>query len=81
MGGKINSIEELKQLAKPDDGCECYIRLNHGTKSSKVIRYFDGTDIFHIIHEIDDSDENMTTDELINSFIGKAISFGALIAY
>ena len=83
MGGQINSIEELKEKASVtdsfDDGFECYIRLNFGAKSSKSIKYFD--DKFHIIHEIDDSCEIMSNNDIIDSHIGLAISRGALISY
>ena len=80
---KINSIKELIELASVadsfDDGFECYIRLNFGAKSSKSIKYFNGN--FHIIHEIDNSSEIMTENDIIDSNIGLAISRGALISY
>ena len=79
MGGKINSIEELKALASFNGGFDCYIRLGSGLlRSSKHIS-FDGE--FHIHHEIDDSFEIMSEDDIIDSHIGLAISRGALMSY
>jgi len=71
----IGSIEELIKLSP----CECYIRLNFGCKSSKIIRWIGNK--FHIIHEIDDSESFETSDQLKKTIIGEAIQKGALILY
>ena len=80
---KINSIEELKALALCNnsfsDGFECYIMLNFGAKSSKIIRWYDNE--FYVIHEIDGSEEFIAEEQLIDTNIGHAIQRGALIAY
>ncbi len=83
MGGKINSIKELMKLSKCidsfDDGFECYVALNFGCKSSKIIRWHDNR--FHVIHEIDGSEEFISAENLIDTNIGLAIQRGALIRY
>jgi len=76
---KVTSIAELIKLSQSDDGCECYIRLNYGCKSSKIIRWQNNR--FHIIHEVDDSESFETPDQLKATLIGEAIKKGALILY
>jgi len=75
----IGSIEELIKLSQCDNGCECYILLRYGAKSSKTIRWLDGR--FHIIHEIDDSETFETPNQLKKTIIGEAIEKNALILY
>ena len=79
MKKNIKSINELIKLSQHEDGCECYVQLRFGVKSSKVIRWMG--DKFHIIHEIDDSESFESPDELKKTIIGEAIEKGALILY
>lgn len=78
---KIESIEKLKLTCIENNGhAEFFVMLNGGLRSSKDIYYEDGED-FYIINCIDDSEENMTEEELQSSIIGEAISKGAFYSY
>jgi len=77
----IKNVKELIKLSQHENGCECYIRLKFGIKSSKIIRWMDDIDKFHIIHEIDDSESIVSPNQLKTTIIGEAIEKGALIAY
>lgn len=79
---KIRNIEQLKELAKTENGLDCFILLNGGFRSSKYIRYFPGGNIFYIFNCIDDSEQELTENQILdNSFtnIGEAMEKGALI--
>lgn len=73
-------MEELKEKAL-NNNLECFILLNFGFRSSKVISYYeDGT--FIIFNEIDGSEEELTETELDRvTFIPEAIKKGALYLY
>lgn len=78
----IRDIQELKELAK--QGCECFILLNYGLRSSKNIKWNEEEAKFWIHHEIDDTEEFLTEQELFDeeiTSIGKALNKGCLIAY
>lgn len=78
----IKDIQELKELAKK--GCECFILLNYGLRSSKNIKWNEEEGKFWIHHEIDDTEEFLTEQELFDesiTLIGKALKRGCLIAY
>ena len=79
---KINSQEELDELLEKLDGSplECFVQLNFGIRSSKQITMNDTGD-YWIYNEIDDSEENVKHSQLMKSFIGEAISKGALYKY
>ena len=80
MYKKIESIEQLKDLACPMDGFECFIALADGSiKSTKHIWYEDNE--FTVINESDDTEEIFTEQELFDESltnIGRAINAGAL---
>ncbi len=75
---KITSIEHLKELTNGKQD-EFFILLNGNFRSSKTIEYIDNE--FHILHQIDDSDETITELELSKSFIAEAIEKGAFYLY
>ena len=78
---KINSQEELDNLFKETDGpVECFVQLNFGIRSSKQISMDDNGD-YWVYNEIDDSEENIKHSQLMKTFIGEAISKGALYKY
>lgn len=80
---KINSQKELDDLIKNvKDGypLECFVLLNFGARSSKDISLNENND-YHIYNEIDDSEEIIVHSQLMNSFIGEAISKGAFYKY
>lgn len=80
---KINSQKELDDLIKKVKGgypLECFVLLNFGARSSKDISLNENND-YHIYNEIDDSEETIVHSQLMSSFIGEAISKGALYKY
>jgi len=79
---RIKTIEQLKELAKTDNGLDCYILLNGGLKSSKHIRYWPDDNSFFVLNLIDDSEQELTESQILDSAysnIGEAIKKGALI--
>ena len=77
---RIRTIEQLKGLAK--DGLECFILLNGGLRSSKYICYHPEDNSFYILNYIDDSEQELTESQLLDSEytnIAEAMEKGALI--
>ena len=80
---KINSQKELDDLIRKVEGdypLECFVLLNFGIRSSKDISLNENHD-YQVYNEIDDSEETIVHSKLMSSFIGKAISKGALYKY
>ncbi len=78
---RIRTIEQLKELAK-EDGLDCYILLNGGLRSSKHIRYYPDDNSFFVFNLIDDSEQELTEAQILDSGysnIGEAMEKGALI--
>ncbi|HBG28982.1 MAG: hypothetical protein A2Y10_14830 [Planctomycetes bacterium GWF2_41_51] len=79
---RIRNIEQLKELAKTENGLDCFILLKGGFLSSKYIRYFPDDNIFYIFNCIDDSEQELTENQILDSAftnIGAAMEKGALI--
>ncbi len=77
---RIRTIEQLKELAK--NGLDCFILLNGGLRSSKHIRYFPDDNSFYVFNLIDDSEQELTESQILDSAytnIGEAMKKGALI--
>ena len=77
---RIRKIEQLKELAK--DGLDCFILLNGGLRSSKYIRYCPDDNSFYVLNLIDDSEQELTESQILDSEytnIGEAMKKGALI--
>jgi len=77
---RIKTIEQLKELAK--DGLDCYILLNGHLRSSKHIRYYPDDKTFYVLNLIDDSEQELTEAQILDSAytnIGEAMEKGALI--
>ena len=77
---RIKKIEQLKELAK--DGLDCFILLNGGLRSSKHIRYYPDDNSFYVLNLIDDSEQELTEAQILDSGysnIGEAMKKGALI--
>ena len=77
---RIKKIEQLKELAK--DGLDCFILLNGGLRSSKHIRYYPDDNSFYVLNLIDDSEQELTESQILDSAytnIGEAMKKGALI--
>lgn len=78
----INSIEKLDEilLEEPQD---FFIALNSGAKSSKsIFKTSDG--FYNILNEIDDSEQQLTKEELFNSdltHVGEAINKNVFYKY
>lgn len=82
---KIATQEQLDNLLKErkekyDASLECFILLNFGLRSSKDIYLEDNGD-YYIHNECDDSEEKIPHSNLMTTFIGEAISKGALYKY
>ena len=79
---RIKTIEQLKELAKREMGLDCFILLNGGLRSSKHIRYFPDDNSFYVLNLIDDSEQELTESQILDSAytnIGEAMKKGALI--
>ena len=77
---RIKNIEQLKELAK--NGLDCFILLNGGLRSSKHIRFHPEDNSFYVLNLIDDSEQELTESQILDSAytnIGEAIKKGALI--
>lgn len=80
---KISSQSELDDLIKKVKGgypLQCFVLLNFGARSSKDISLNENND-YHIYNEINDSEEIIVHSQLMSTFIGEAISKGALYKY
>jgi hypothetical protein len=79
---RIRTIEQLKELARDETGLDCFILLNGGLRSSKHIRYYPDDNSFFVLNLIDDSEQELTESQILDSAysnIGEAIKKGALI--
>ena len=79
---RIRTIEKLKELARAESGLDCYILLNGNLRSSKHIRYYPDDNSFYVLNLIDDSEQELTEAQLLDSEytnIAEAIEKGALI--
>lgn len=77
---RINSQEELDELLKEEETIDCFVQLNFGLRSSKEISK-DDTGDYWVYNAVDDSEENIKHSQLMKTFIGEAISKGALYKY
>ena len=77
---RINSQEELDKRIKDSKSkmLECFVQLNFGLRSSKEISMNETGDCYMIYNAIDDSEETVSHEDLMKTFIGEAISKGAL---
>ena len=79
---RIRTIEQLKELAKDENGMDCFILLNGGLRSSKHVRYYPDDNSFYVLNLIDDSEQELTESQILDSAysnIGEAMEKGALI--
>ena len=77
---RIRTIAQLKKLA--ENGLDCFIMLNGGLRSSKHIRYYPDDKSFYVLNLIDDSEQELTEAQILDSSytnIGEAMRKGALI--
>ena len=79
---QIKTLKQLKELAVADGGLDCYILLNGGLRSSKNIRYSPNNHRFYVGNLIDDSEQELTEDQIFDcvyTHIGEAMKKSALI--
>ena len=79
---RIKTIGQLKELAKRENGLDCFILLNGGLRSSKHIRYYPDDNSFYVLNLIDDSEQELTESQILDKTctnIGEAMKKGALI--
>ncbi|HML73160.1 MAG TPA: hypothetical protein PKB02_01565 [Anaerohalosphaeraceae bacterium] len=75
-------MRRLKDLAQNENGLDCYILLNGGLRSSKHIKYYPDDNSFFVLNLIDDSEQELTESQILDSAysnIGEAMKKGALI--
>lgn len=80
---RVNSLDELKQMCNGVTK-DFFIQFNFGVRSSKNISYNKDTDTFYILNEIDDTKQELNSEQMMNkdyTNIGKAITFGSFYAY
>lgn len=78
---RIESIEQLKEESKGEDGADFFILLR-GCRSSKHITWDADNKLFYIFNEIDDSDQEVTEADLMDETnIGNAINNKAFFKY
>lgn len=78
---KISSQEVLDALLEGENNTvECFVQLNYGLISSKQISKDDNGD-YWVYNKIDDSEEIIKHSHLMKTFLGEAISKGALYKY
>lgn len=83
MATQVKSTDQLKTILADGETKDFFILLNFGLRSSKAISY-DGSSTFYVLNEIDDTEQELTEQELMNSDItniGKAINNGAFYLY
>ena len=80
---RISNIEQLDYLLEISEQVDCFISLDFGIGSSKTIwKEEDG--VYTILNAIDDSEFNLTKDELFNNqktLVGEAMKKGSLFLY
>jgi len=78
---RVSDLAELKKLAGNEEGCSVSVSYGIGSvaRTSKVIYYEASEDIWEILHMMDDSEEQLTTDQLFEfTHIGDALDKSAL---
>lgn len=79
---QVNSLDHLKQLIAKNgntESHECFIQLN-GCRSWKLISYDAENDKWFVLNEVDDSEQELTSQQMLDANytnIGSAISKGA----
>jgi len=79
---RITTIQQLKELAKDENGLDCFILLNGGLRSSKHIRYYPDDNSFWVLNFIDSSEQELTESQILDGAytnIGEAMEKGCLI--
>jgi len=78
---KIESVAHLKELCE-NGSVSGYIQLNGNARSSKEIDYNEQNNTFWILNYIDDTEQNLTEEELFtDSNIGESIKLGTFYVY
>ena len=85
MGKGIQSIEELRGMLEEGQRIECYIALQGGARSSKIIQLDcvrNGVPVYEVFNEIDDAEQLLKEPELWTlSNVGEALDKGVLCLY
>ena len=77
----INNVQELRDAIEKGNN-EFYILIGGMMRSSKTIYWDEDNKKFLITNEIDDSEQDLTDDELYTmSNIGEAIQKGSFLMY
>lgn len=79
---QITTQEQLDSLIKEssDSIIDCFVMLNGGLRSSKDISITDDGS-YYVYNEIDDTEETIGHEDFLDSFLGEAMSKGALFKY
>lgn len=78
---QIKDFDDFKAHCAKKGHFDGFILLNGGLRSSKDISYIEDEDKWEVWHMIDGSVEQLTDQELLDSFIGEALRKGALYEY
>ena len=76
---RVRSVDELKKLTDNGEGCNVFIALCHGLRSSKHISR-DG-DTWYVYNEVDDTEDVCTDADISGGRIGECIAKGTLYRY
>lgn len=81
---KVLSVAHLREMVLENNQHDFFIALKGGLRSSKQIDISDDEKLFLIINESDDTEAQLTEDELMDrniTNIGYAITKGAFYSY
>ena len=80
MTEKIKNLDDLQEKSSTDVPAECFIQLNHGLISRKLIKYHAEDGSWWVFNNIDDTEREYPTAQsmLANTNIGAALERGAL---
>jgi hypothetical protein len=77
---QIKTVRQLIRNLDTEEMRDFYVVFNHNAMSWKSIMYDADSKLFLITNEIDESEQNLTAEELMDesiTFIGKAMETGA----
>lgn len=82
MSTKITDLNTLKEFCEIGEPIDCFIIMSNGSNRNKSICRLE-EDLFSIIDEYTDNEEEVSTDELLSNehIIGHAMTVGTFYTY
>ena len=82
MSTKITDVNTLKEFCEIGEPIDCFIIMSNGSNRDKSICRLE-EDLFSIIDEYTDNEEEVSTDELLSNehIIGHAMMVGTFYTY